>query len=303
MSADFDLIVVGEGFAGLTCAGEAARLDLKVATFEAAFFGGLVLNVNELRNFDEANGFSGMDHAALLAKSNAKAGVKSMQAAVYAIRRAGDVFEVDTDAGTRTARAAVIASGARLKKLGVPGEEDFDGRGLSHCADCDGPLFGDAEVVVAGSNDWAIHEATVLAAYASKVYLVLEGLQLAASAEAIGHVNTEPKIALVTRATITEILGNDRGVTGVRVRTGDGGTREIACAGVFPFIGLEPNSELAPRHVARDANGYLRVDESLQTSVPKLWAIGNVRAGFGGWLRDAVADARRAARAVKASIA
>lgn len=303
MSMDYDLIVVGEGIAGLTCAGEAARLGLKVASFEAGFFGGLVVNVNELQGFDEAGGLSGMDHAAILAKSNAKAGVKSTQAAVSAIRRTAEGFEVATDEGTKTARAVVIASGARLKPLGVPGEQDFDGRGVSHCADCDAPLFTDADVVVVGGNDWAIHEATVLAADAATVYLVHEGTELSAGPESIDHAKAHPNIELVSQATVTQIVGNDLGVTGVHLRLADGGARAIACAGVFPFIGLEPNSGIAPVEAERDADGSLRVGPDLETNVPGLWAIGNVRSGFGGWLRDAAADARRAAGAVKARVA
>jgi thioredoxin reductase (NADPH) len=297
---DYDLIVVGEGVAGLTCAAEATRLGLKVASFEGEFFGGLVLNVNELQDFDEAGGLSGMDHAATLARFNVKAGVKSTQAAVNAIRAAREGFEVETHEGTKTARAVVIASGARLKKLGVPGEDDFDGRGVSHCADCDAPLFTGADVVVAGGNDWAIHEAAVLAADAAKVYLVHEGAELSGRPASIEHAKADPKIELVPHATITEIVGNDGGVTGVRVRMADGATREIACAGVFPFIGLEPNSSVAPAAAERNAQGALRVSPDLETSVRGIWAIGNVRAGFGGWLSDAAADARRAAAAVKA---
>jgi thioredoxin reductase (NADPH) len=301
VTTHYDLIVVGEGFAGLTCAQEAAKLGLSVATFEAEFFGGLVLNVNELQRFDEAAGLSGMDHAAILAKSNAKAGVKSTNAAVSAIRRAGDVFEVDTDAGTHTARAVVIASGARLAKLGVAGEDEFEGRGVSHCADCDAPMFTDAKVVVAGGNDWAIHEATVLAQDAAIVYFVHEGGELQAGAESIEHLQSQPKIERISNATIEEILGNDSGVTGVRVREA-AGTREIECAGVFPFIGLTPNGEVAPADVPRDDNGALRVDARLETDVKNLFAIGAVRAGFGGWLTNAVADARLAAQAVKARL-
>jgi len=302
MTVNFDLIVIGEGIAGLTCAAEAAKLGIKVATFEAEFFGGLVMNVNELQNFDEAQGLSGMDYAASLATSNVKAGVTRVQAAVHEVRREGEDFAVHTDANTQSARAVVIATGARLKRLGVRGEEEFEGRGVSRCADCDAPMFSGADVVVVGGNEWAIHEAMVLAADASKVYLVHEGVQLTAGAEAIEHMKAEKKIESVAGATVTEILGDDRGVTGVRVRDGDGNTHEIACAGVFPIVGLEPNSKLAPAGAERDAAGYLRVDASLQTAVPNLWAIGNVRAGFGGWLTDAVEDARRAVQAVGAAL-
>jgi thioredoxin reductase (NADPH) len=303
MTTQYDLIVVGEGFAGLTCAGEAAKLGLKVASFEAEFFGGLVLNVNTLQRFDEADGLSGMDRAAILAKENAKLGVKSNNARVSAVRRAGDIFEVVTDAGAHTARAVVLASGARLKKLGVRGEEDFDGRGVSHCADCDGPMFSGARVAVAGGNDWAIHEAAVLAQDAARVYLVHEGERPTASVTSIEHLRDEPKIECIPNATIEEIVGNDAGVTGVRVRGSGGALQELECEGVFPFIGLEPNGEIAPEEVLRDDAGAVQVDERLQTALPGLFAIGTVRSGFGGWLADAVSDARQAARNAKAGLA
>lgn len=301
MTTHYDLIVIGEGIAGLTCAQEAAKLGLKVATFEAEFFGGLVVNVNELQRFDEAKGLSGMDHAAIMAKSNATAGVKSTNAAVTAIRRKGDAFEVETDGGAQAARAVVIASGARLKKLGVAGEDEFDGCGVSHCADCDAPLYTDAKVVVAGGNDWAIHEATVLAQEAAKVYLVHDGAALQASSASIEHLKSESKIEVVPDAAIDAILGDASGVTGVRLR-GASGVREIECTGVFPFIGLIPDAGIAPAEVPRDDNGALQVNGECETAVPNLFAIGNVRSGFGGWLVDAAADARSVARTIKSRL-
>lgn len=301
MTTDYDLIVVGEGFAGLTCAGEAARLGLRVATFEGEFFGGLVVNINELEHFDEAGGLSGMDHAGQLARANAKAGVKSTQAAVTSVRPVDGGFEVQSDEGTHTARAVVLASGARVKKLGVPGETEFEGRGVSHCADCDAPMFTDTEVVVAGGGDWALREALVLAGECSMVHVVHEGPMLTACGEFLKRAKAEPKIRAWPDSTIEAVLG-DKGVTAVRLRKPDGSTSELPCAGVFAFTGLEPNNAMAPAEVRRDPEGYLQVRDDLETDVPGLWAIGQVRSGFGGWLRDATAEARRAAQAVKQRI-
>lgn len=301
MTTDYDLIVVGEGCAGLTCAREAAGLGLEVATFEAAFFGGPVLNLGELQRFDEAAGMSGMDYAAMLANASAEAGVVSTNAPVAAVRTCAQGFEVETAAGTRTARAVVIASGARPRALGIPGEESFEGRGISRCADCDGPMFAGARVVVAGANEWAVHEALVLARTSAVVYLVHEGGELDALPESIEQVHAQPNIERLADTRIEEILGDESGVTAVRVR-GPAGAHRIDCSGVFPFVGLTPNSEMASAEVRRDSSGAIEVDANLETSVPGLFAVGNVRAGAAGWLGEAVADARRAAHAVKARL-
>ncbi|MCC2676486.1 MAG: hypothetical protein K0R58_3433, partial [Ramlibacter sp.] len=219
---NYDVIVVGEGIAGLTCAGDAAKLGLKVATYEADFFGGLVVNINELQNFDEAHGMSGMDHAGVLAMGNKKAGVKSTTARVSSIRSVDEGFEVHTDAGQQLARFVVMASGARLKKLGVPGEADFEGRGVSHCADCDAPMFTGDEVVVAGGGDWAAQDAMVLSAECAAVHLVYEEDELAACPDYVARVQADPKIKLHPGAVVEEILGDASGMSGVRLRDRQG---------------------------------------------------------------------------------
>lgn len=294
----YDLIVIGEGLSGLTCAGHAARSGLKVASFEEEFFGGLVVNVAELEGFEDGGGLSGMDFAADMARANGKAGVTSMQQAVTAIRAANGSFEVDADSGTFGARAVVIATGARLKKLGLPAEESLEGKGVSHCADCDGPLFRGADVVVVGGGDSAFQEALVLARDCASVRMIHRGNRPRARAHFIDAVNAEPKIAVIADATVEAILGSEA-VTGVRVRRADGGAEEMACKGVFTYIGLEANSAIAPLQIPRDAEQRLIVDNSFETALRGIWAIGQVRSGFSGLLRDAVVEARHAADAIR----
>src|SRR5262245_23976412 len=153
--AAYDLIVIGEGISGLTCANEAARSGLKVATFEANLFGGLVINVNELDGYPPDRETSGADLASGLMEANAGLNIASVQEAVTAVTPANGGFRI----GGHTARQVVAASGARMKKLGVPGEAEFEGRGVSQCADCDGPMFQNEEVAVVGGGDSALQEA------------------------------------------------------------------------------------------------------------------------------------------------
>jgi thioredoxin reductase (NADPH) len=300
MTAAYDLIIVGEGIAGLTCAAESLALGLTVASFEAEFFGGLVVNVNDLDNFEEAGGLSGLDHASTLAASNKKAGVKSAVTTVTSVCRTNEGFEVETSLGKHAARFVVIASGVRLKNLDVPGEMQYAGRGVSHCADCDGPMYTDAEVVVAGAGDWALKNALLLSRDCATVHIVHESAELEGCTEYVVRVKENSKIRLHPCSRIEEILGDDSGMTGLRVKDQRDGTREIQATGLFVLGGMKPNGSFAPREVARDQEGYLRVNEDLETAVPGLWAIGQVRSGFKGWLHHAVADARLAAVKIKA---
>ncbi|MEK6591502.1 MAG: NAD(P)/FAD-dependent oxidoreductase, partial [Pseudomonadota bacterium] len=149
----YDVLVIGEGIAGLTAASELAKAGLKTATLEAQLFGGLVINVNELEPGPEARQVSGAEFAAEMMQANAELGVASIQEAATAIAGNGALLRVTTASASYTARQVVAASGARLKKLGVAGETEFEGRGVSQCADCDGPMYQNEQVVVAGGGD------------------------------------------------------------------------------------------------------------------------------------------------------
>ena len=292
--ASYDLIVIGEGVSGLACAGHARRAGLSVATFESNLFGGLVLNVNELDGYPGAE--SGTLLASELMQANSDAGVASIQEAVTAVRPAGAAFEVATG-NVYPARQVVIASGARLKKLGVPGEREFEGRGVSSCADCDAPMFQNEEVIVVGGGDSALQEALVLAKFCGKVRIVHRGDRLRAQKHLAERAGADPKISIMWKTTVEAILGAKM-VERVRLRR-DGKSEEIAAAGVFACVGLEPNSACAPSGIGRDGSGHLVTNDALETSMPGVWAIGAVRAGYSGLLRDAAVEAQRVAEAVR----
>lgn len=296
----FDVIVIGEGIAGLTAAGTLAKHGLSAATFEQQIFGGLVLNVNELDPAPPGGEAGGAAFAAELTQANAEAGVTSIQEPVTAIAAAEGGFAVTTGGGSYRARQIIVASGATLKTLGVPGEADFEGRGVSKCADCDGPMFQNETVAVVGGGDSALQEALVLSQYCGKVLLIHRDTAFSAQQHFIDQVGGNEKIELRFGTTVEAVLGGQM-VEKLRIKNGSG-SEEIPCAGLFVYIGLKPNSEFLPADVERDSNGFINTSDALETSVSGLWAAGAVRSGCGGSLEDAMADAKRAADGVAARL-
>lgn len=291
---EFDVIVVGQGLAGLATAKDVAAQGLRVGTFEAEFFGGLVANRVVLDFFPPAEGMSGMDYAAQLAATNAQAGVVGHQKAVAAIHSDPAGFLVECEGGDRyQSRAVVMASGARLKKLAVRGEQELEGRGVSHCADCDGPLFHGQTVVVAGGGDSAFQSAVILARDCKDVWLVFDKAQATAHPDLQAAIRSAANVHTLASSNVTKIVGTDA-VTAVEV-AGPEGARTLAVEGIFVYVGLEPNTALAPLNAARNADGFLATDKNLETTTPGLWAVGQVRAQFPGLLMDALQDARHVA--------
>ncbi|MEO8441185.1 MAG: FAD-dependent oxidoreductase [Betaproteobacteria bacterium] len=297
--ANFDVIVIGAGVTGLTAAKAAVQSGLKVANIEALMFGGLVVNINDLDG--ETTG-SGTDFASNLMMEISELGVENLSETVSAIAPDGNKLSVTTDAGTHQARAVIIASGAKLKRLGIPGEAEFEYKGVSQCADCDGPMYKDEEVVVVGGGDSALQEALVLAEFCKRVHLVHRGAKFSAQQHLVDALKQHENIRPVWNSVAEAILGGAM-VEKVRVRnTADNTTVEIPCAGFFAYIGLQPSIEFAPADLARDASGCLVTDANLHTKMPGVFAAGAVRAGYGGMLTHAIADGNTAAKAAKTAL-
>lgn len=299
--ATYDVLVIGEGVSGLTTANALAKSGLKTATFEAQLFGGLVINVNELEPAPESRTVSGAEFASELMQANADLGVTSIQEAVTALKNSDGFKQVVTGAATYQARHVVLASGARLRKLGVPGEAQFEGRGVSQCADCDGPMYQNEDVVVVGGGDSALQEALVLARFCGKVLLVHRGSSFRARPHFIDQVAANGKISTVWNATVEAITGGKM-VEKARIKRAGGHAEEISCAGLFAYVGLVPNAEFLPPEITRDAAGFVITSETLETALPGVWAVGALRSGYGGLLSDAIAEAGRAAQAIRAKL-
>jgi thioredoxin reductase (NADPH) len=290
-----DIAIIGQGYSGLTAAALAIGRGLSTANFEADCMGGLIINVNELDPVPPGAEHSGAELASALAMSNMDRGVLSVSDPVVEIARSVDgLWEVKTHSDSYLARHVIVASGARLRKLGLPNEEELYGQGVSRCADCDGPLFQGMETVIVGGGDSAFQEALTLSAYASKVTLLIRGEAPRARADLLERAAADSKLIRRTQTRVTAILGGPgKGVEGVRIESAGKGEETLPCGGVFPFIGLEPNTDFLPASLRRDRAGAVITSESGATDLPALWAIGAVRSGFGGTLMDAAKDAER----------
>jgi thioredoxin reductase (NADPH) len=282
----YDVIVIGAGPAGLVTATEVARTGLKTLCIDKLAPGGQLINLTELHEFEEP--WDGPNMAARLTDEATVAGAEMGFGDVTKIS-AGDHWAIETaDGESQSARVLVIATGLNKGKLGVPNEADFEGRGVSHCASCDGPLFAGLPVIVAGASGWAGMEARELAGVAGGVTVV----------------DASPG---ETPKGIERIAGRIVGLEGANglehvIVESNGQRKSIPASAVFVYIGQSPAAEFVPDSLARDATGHIVVDAEGRTSVPTVYAVGDVRAGTRPYLNEAVADGERAAKAIVAAL-
>jgi thioredoxin reductase (NADPH) len=273
------------------------RLGRLVTLFEAsALFGGLVATIGEVDGLPIPGRFSGQDLAIHLLEDARKAAVRVVGTGAAKIDLGKRLTLTDQENKTYHPEAIIIASGASLRKLGVPGEEEFTGRGVSRCATCDGGFFRGQDVVVVGGGDGAVHEALVLAKTSRRVIMVCRS-PLKAKRDYIEKLAARENVSFVWDSEVSTILG-DNGVCGVRVRNvKDGTSTDIECAGLFPFIGAMPNTEFAPPSLLT-ATGHIKTTPEFATADSRVFAVGAVRADYGGNLVQAMAEGVGAAEAV-----
>jgi len=284
-----EIAVIGGGLAGLSAARHAARLGRLVTLFETSgFFGGLVATIDEVDGLPVPGKFSGQDLATHLLQDARKAAVRVIDRSVAKIEFGARLTLIDDADSTYHPEAIIVASGASLRKLGLPGEEEFVGKGVSRCATCDGGFFRGQDVVVVGGGDSAAQEALVLARTSRRVIMVCRS-PLKAKRDYVDRLAARENVTFIWDSEVSAVLGDD-GVSGVRLRNlRTGASSDVECTGVFPFIGASPNTAFVPASVLT-ATGHIETTSGLATSDARVFAVGAVRAQYGGNVVQAMAE-------------
>ncbi|NPB09870.1 MAG: thioredoxin-disulfide reductase [Thermodesulfobacteria bacterium] len=280
MAETHDLVIIGGGPAGLTAYLYAARARLDCVLVEKTSPGGQVLVTDLVENYpgfpEPLSGFELMDRFVAQVK---KLGLQTISGEVVRLEIEGERKKIVFDDGrVLQAQAVIIATGARPNRLGVPGEEEFLGKGVSYCATCDGPFFRDQEVAVVGGGNTAVQEAIFLTKFAKRVYLIHRRDQLRAQKILQERALANEKITILWNRVVEEIFGQDQ-VEGVRlknVKTGE--TETLKVQGVFIFVGISPQSEFVRGVLPLDERGFIITDCEMRTEVPGVFAAGDVRA-------------------------
>ncbi len=297
-----DLVIIGAGPAGLCAAMYAGRGMLDAVLLERGVPGGELLNTEWIDDYPGFEHVLGRELAAKMADHAAKFGADIRQENVEAIARRGDgLFEITTSGGTTyEAPAVILTAGGTPTKLDVPGEVEYAGRGVSYCAVCDGAFFKGEVLAVIGGGDAAVEEADYLTRYASKVYVVHRRDQFRASKILQERLFANPKIEVIWNKQVREYKGGPSGLQSVELEdTVTGERSSLAANGSFIFIGFRPNTGLVRDHFRHDAAGYMLTDDRMMTSIPGLFAAGDVRAQLTRQITTAVGDATTAAIAVE----
>jgi len=277
-SVDYDLVIIGGGPAGLTAGLYAARAKLKVILIEKAIPGGQILITDWIENYPGyPEGISGSDLVEKMTDQVKGFGLNIENNEVVSLYVSDPVKKVILSDRTITSYAILVASGASPKKLGVPGEDAFFGRGVSTCATCDGPFYKDRVVAAVGGGDTAVQESIYLTKFAKKVYLIHRRDQLRAEKILQERALANKKIDFIWDSVLSRIDGLSN-VTEVTVQNVKNNEKKILSVdGCFIWIGIQPNTKFLPDNIAVDNYGFIQVDTQMKTSVPGVYAAGDVR--------------------------
>jgi len=292
---EYDVVIIGGGPAGLAAGLYAARGRHRTVMLEKGVIGGQISLTEMVENYPGVPNVNGFDLAQTMQQQAESHGMETEYVDVTAIEKAGAKWRVKTSADDFIARAVIITSGAEYNRLGVPGEERLTGKGVSYCATCDAAFFKEMEVAVVGGGDAAMDEGLFTTRYASKVHVLHRRAELRASRILQDRAFANPKMEFHWNTVVEEILGDDH-VTGARLRdvvTGE--ATEMPLSAVFVFIGQHPNTGFLDGLVEMDPGKHIIVDDWMKTSVPGIFAAGDVRQNSARQVASSVGDGVTAA--------
>lgn len=302
----YEIAIIGAGPAGLSAALYAGRSMVKTLVLERGATGGQLWNTAEVDNFPGIPDTTGPELAQRFEEHAKKFGAQFEFGNVTKVSRDGDGFVIatDDDDQTYTADAVIVTVGGEARKLGVPGEQELSGMGVSYCAVCDGAFFKDKPIAVVGGGDSALEEGEYLTRFGSKVYLVHRREEFRASPTVVENFDASDKTEKVLNSVVEEIVGDGK-VSGLRVKNVETGEiRELEVDAVFPFVGFTPHSAIFEDGlVETDESGHILTDQKMETKTPGLFAAGDVRSQFTRQISNAVGDATIAALAAAAHVA
>jgi thioredoxin reductase (NADPH) len=295
-NGEYDLVIVGGGVAGLTAGLTGARAGRTTRVLTGESLGGHLVSIERIDGYPGfPDGIPGYDLCPIIQEQAVGAGAEFSASQASTIHAEHGSWRVTTSQGDLRCRALVIATGTTLKTLGIPGEEQLRGKGVSHCASCDAPLLRNRIVAVVGGGDSALQEALTLAQHVSRVIILHRGTRFSAQAAYVQQVEKNPKIEVRFGTLVEEAIGNG-GLKSVRTRTaGDGTTSEIEVSGLFVYVGLAPATAWLEGVLTLDASGRIPVDAGMRTSLPGVFAAGTVRAAAAGRAASAAGDGATAA--------
>ena len=296
MAAEYDVVIVGAGAAGLTAGMYTARYGLETAIFERIMPGNQIINVERIENLPGfPQGISGAELAPLMQQQAMDAGAQFVLAEATGLALDEPYRILTTGEGVYRAKVLIVAAGSSLRVLGIPGEEQLYGSGVSHCATCDGPLFSGEVVGVVGGGDSAVDEALTLTEYASRVVLFHRRDSLRAQSVLQDRILSHPKLDLAFNTVVESVVG-EGSVSGVQVRNVVTNLSDrVNLSGLFIYVGLEPNTEFVRGILKRDNAGHVPVNLWMETDVPGIYAAGDIRQHSASQLASAAGDGATAA--------
>lgn len=273
-----DVIVIGAGPAGMTAAMYAARAQLKVALIEPGPYGGQMNNTDVIENYPGFLSIKGMELGEKMKQNVDRDGVEAIYGRVTSIEDKGDIKLVYTEKEVYETKVVIIASGGFHRMLNIPGEEEYAGKGVSYCAVCDGMFFRNQHVVVVGGGDSAIEEGIYLSQIASKVTVVHRRDELRAKKDLQFQAFKNEKMEFIWNTVVKEVKGNDMIVTSVTLEnTITGEQNDFPCDGIFIYVGMSPNTDFIKDLPLEQNHGWIPTNEKMETNIPGIYAVGDVR--------------------------